>query len=93
MNPRILVTPRSLTAERHPYVEEPSTRGFDVIYCTPGATPSEDELPALAPGCVGWLGVERRRSRPPRRSWSSVAMVKASIIFPSTFRRARASKS
>ncbi len=59
MNARILVTPRSLTAERHPYVEELSTRGFDVVYCTLGATPSEDELLALVPGCVGWLaGVE-----------------------------------
>ena len=59
MKARILVTPRSLTAERHPYVEELSTHGFDVIYCTPGATPSEEELLALAPDCVGWLaGVE-----------------------------------
>lgn len=59
MKARILVTPRSLTAERHPYVEELSTLGFDVIYCTPGATPSEAELLALAPDCVGWLaGVE-----------------------------------
>ncbi len=59
MNARILVTPRSLTAERHPYVGELSARGYDVIYCTPGATPSEEELLALAPDCVGWLaGVE-----------------------------------
>jgi hypothetical protein len=29
MKPRILVTPRSLTAERHPYVEELSRRGFE----------------------------------------------------------------
>jgi D-3-phosphoglycerate dehydrogenase len=59
VNPRILVTPRSLTAERHPYVEALSARGYDVIYCTPGATPSEAELLELAPGCVGWLaGVE-----------------------------------
>src|SRR5208283_2991130 len=59
VNARILVTPRSLTAERHPYVEELRARGYDVVYCTPGATPSEEELLALAPGCVGWLaGVE-----------------------------------
>jgi lactate dehydrogenase-like 2-hydroxyacid dehydrogenase len=43
MNARIPVTPRLLTAQLHPDVGELSARGYDVIYCTPGATPSEFE--------------------------------------------------
>ena len=44
MKARILVTPRSLTAERHPYVEELSALGFDVIYCTPGANSERSRI-------------------------------------------------
>ncbi len=56
---RILVTPRSLTAEPHPDVERLRANGFDIIYSRPGATPTEEELVALVPDCVGWLaGVE-----------------------------------
>lgn len=59
MNARILVTPRSLTAEPHPDVERLKESGFDIIYSPAGAMPTEDELLALVPGCVGWLaGVE-----------------------------------
>ena len=59
MNERILVTPRSLTAEPHPDVERLRERGFDIVYSTAGAMPTEDELISLVPGCVGWLaGVE-----------------------------------
>ncbi|MCB1445556.1 MAG: phosphoglycerate dehydrogenase [Rhizobiaceae bacterium] len=59
LNGRILVTPRSLTAEAHPDVERLRESGFDIVYSTPGAMPTEDELVALVPGCVGWLaGVE-----------------------------------
>jgi D-3-phosphoglycerate dehydrogenase len=58
-NERILVTPRSLTAEPHPDIERLRERGFDIVYSTAGAMPTEDELISLVPGCVGWLaGVE-----------------------------------
>jgi len=60
---RILITPRSLThggldsnAELNPL----SDAGYELVTATAGATPTEDELQALVPGCVGWLaGVER----------------------------------
>ncbi len=56
---RILVTPRSLTAEPHPDVERLRDNGFDIVYSRAGAIPTEDELVELVPGCVGWLaGVE-----------------------------------
>jgi len=59
MNQRILVTPRSLTAEPHPDVERLKDSGYEIVYSTPGAMPREDELLSLVPGCVGWLaGVE-----------------------------------
>lgn len=59
MNQRILVTPRSLTAEPHPEVERLRDLGFEIVYSTAGAMPSEQELMTLVPDCVGWLaGVE-----------------------------------
>lgn len=59
MNERILVTPRSLTAEPHPEVERLRNQGFDIVYTTAGAMPTEQELMDLVPDCVGWLaGVE-----------------------------------
>jgi D-3-phosphoglycerate dehydrogenase len=59
MNQRILVTPRSLTAEPHPEVERLRQEGFDIVYSTAGAMPTEEELVDLVPDCVGWLaGVE-----------------------------------
>jgi D-3-phosphoglycerate dehydrogenase len=57
--PRILVTPRSLTAAGHPALERVAAAGFEVVTCTPGKTPGTEELIRLLPGCVGWLaGVE-----------------------------------
>lgn len=59
MGQRILVTPRSLTAEPHPEVERLRQLGFDIVYSTAGAMPTEQELMTLVPDCVGWLaGVE-----------------------------------
>ncbi|MEP7453945.1 phosphoglycerate dehydrogenase [Phyllobacterium sp. SB3] len=59
MPQRILVTPRSLTSEPHPDIERLKEQGFDIVYSTPGAIPTEAELLELVPGCVGWLaGVE-----------------------------------
>jgi D-3-phosphoglycerate dehydrogenase len=57
--PRILITPRSLTATPHPAVEALRERGHEVVYCQPGKTPDEAELIRLVPGVAGWLaGVE-----------------------------------
>jgi D-3-phosphoglycerate dehydrogenase len=59
MKQRILVTPRSLTAEPHPEVERLRDLGFEIVYSTAGAMPTEQELMTLVPDCVGWLaGVE-----------------------------------
>ncbi|WP_411034029.1 phosphoglycerate dehydrogenase [Shinella sp. BYT-45] len=56
---RILVTPRSLTAEPHPDIERLRENGFEIVYSRAGRTPTEDELVELVPDCVGWLaGVE-----------------------------------
>lgn len=61
--PRILVTPRSLTADGLDVVDDLQPlrdRGFDLVGPRPGRLPTEDELLELLPGCVGWLaGVER----------------------------------
>jgi D-3-phosphoglycerate dehydrogenase len=59
MKQRILVTPRSLTAEPHPEIERLRDLGFEIVYSTAGAMPTEQELMTLVPDCVGWLaGVE-----------------------------------
>ncbi|TNC72747.1 phosphoglycerate dehydrogenase [Rubellimicrobium roseum] len=56
---RILVTPRSLTSAPPPALDRLVKAGFELVFSTPGATPSEAELLRLVPGCVGWLaGVE-----------------------------------
>ncbi|EYD74294.1 D-3-phosphoglycerate dehydrogenase [Rubellimicrobium mesophilum DSM 19309] len=56
---RILVTPRSLTSSPPPALDRLRDAGFDLVFSTPGATPTEAELLRLVPGCVGWLaGVE-----------------------------------
>jgi D-3-phosphoglycerate dehydrogenase len=56
---RILVTPRSLTASRHPAVERLREFGYEVVYCEAGKAPSEQDLLRLTPDIVGWLaGVE-----------------------------------
>ena len=57
--PKVLVTPRSLTANRHAAVDAIEKAGFKVIYAPAGQQPDETELLRLVPGCVGWLaGVE-----------------------------------
>ena len=59
MTKKILVTPRSVTKNGHPSLERLRTAVFEVVCCTPGKSPSEDELSALLPECVGYLaGVE-----------------------------------
>lgn len=60
MSTKVLVTPRSVTRNGHAALAGIERAGYDVVFCTPGQLPSEDELVELLPGCVGYLaGVER----------------------------------
>lgn len=65
MSRRVLVTPRSVTRAGHPAsLGRLEARGFEVVFCTPGVLPSEDELCRLVPDCVGYLaGVEAITAR------------------------------
>jgi len=57
---RILVTPRSLTADGHPSLARLSAAGYEVVLGPAGALPTPNDLVRLLPGCVGWLaGVEK----------------------------------
>ena len=59
MSGRILITPRSLSRDGHPAMQPLIDAGFELVMPAPGATPSEAQLLAAVPGCVGWLaGVE-----------------------------------
>jgi phosphoglycerate dehydrogenase-like enzyme len=61
---RILITPRSLTKEGDPALELLKKAGYELVLCTPGKAPDEEELLRLLPGCVGWLaGVEKISER------------------------------
>lgn len=64
MKGKILVTPRSLTRSVHPALDAMADAGYEIVACTPGEMPTEDELVQLVPGCVGYLaGVERVTER------------------------------
>jgi D-3-phosphoglycerate dehydrogenase len=57
---KILVTPRSLTKGGDPSLELLKAAGHQLVFCTPGKSPDEQELLGLVPGCAGWLaGVEK----------------------------------
>jgi len=57
--PRILVTPRSVTAEGHPALARLTRAGFEIVMSPAGKMPAASDLKQLLPGCVGWLaGVE-----------------------------------
>lgn len=60
MSRRVLVTPRSVTRAGHPAsLGKLEAKGLEVVFCTPGVQPSEDELCRLVPDCEGYLaGVE-----------------------------------
>lgn len=61
---KILVTPRSVTKNGHPSLDALKKAGYDIVLSTPGQFPTEDELLALLPGCVGYLaGVETISAR------------------------------
>ena len=56
---KILVTPRSLSGKGHPALEGLRKAGYEVVFAVPGKQPTEDELLAILPECVGYLaGVE-----------------------------------
>ena len=56
---KILVTPRSVSKDGHPALEKLRRAGFEVVFCTPGVQPSEQDLMLALPNCVGFLaGVE-----------------------------------
>jgi D-3-phosphoglycerate dehydrogenase / 2-oxoglutarate reductase len=56
---KILVTPRSLTAGGHPALDRLVAAGYQVVLSPAGKQPTQDDLIALLPGCVGYLaGVE-----------------------------------
>lgn len=59
MKGRVAVTPRSLSEGGHPALAALTACGYEVVFPAPGRLPSEDELIAALPGCVGYLaGVE-----------------------------------
>lgn len=56
---KILVTPRSLTTGGHPALDRLVAGGYQIVFSPAGKQPTEDDLIALLPGCVGYLaGVE-----------------------------------
>lgn len=56
---RIAVTPRSLSQGGHPALDRLREAGYEVVFPSPGATPTTEQLRAVLPGCVGYLaGVE-----------------------------------
>ena len=57
---KILVTPRSLTKNGHPALKKLEKAGFEVMFCSSGIQPPEEELIKLLPDCIGYLaGVEK----------------------------------
>jgi phosphoglycerate dehydrogenase-like enzyme len=64
MTKKVLITPRSLTKDGHPSFDMLRKKGCEVVFCTPGKQPDEEELVRLLPGCVGYLaGVEKVSAR------------------------------
>ncbi len=57
---KILITPRSLTRERHPAFSRIEGAGHEIVTSTPGVQPSEEELLGLVSDIAGYLaGVEK----------------------------------
>lgn len=56
---KVLVTPRSLTGAHSRGLEPLEEAGYELVFSAAERLPSENELVALLPGCVGYLaGVE-----------------------------------
>jgi D-3-phosphoglycerate dehydrogenase / 2-oxoglutarate reductase len=61
---KILVTPRSVTRDGHPSLDDLRRAGYEVVLGPPGKLPTEEDLLRLLPGCVGYLaGVEKVPAR------------------------------
>ena len=59
MAEKILITPRSLTKDRHPDLNRLASAGYELVFSSPGKQPTEEELLSLLPQCAGYLaGVE-----------------------------------
>jgi phosphoglycerate dehydrogenase-like enzyme len=57
---KVIVTPRSLSKGGHPLLERIAAAGYQVVFPSPGAQPSEEQLRAAIGDAVGYLaGVER----------------------------------
>ena len=64
MSDKILITPRSITANGHPALQKLRDEGYATVFCKAGSQPSESELIGLLPDCVGYLaGVEKITAR------------------------------
>ena len=56
---RILITPRSLTANPSQELARLREAGHELVFAAPGRLPDEAELLRLVPGAAGWLaGIE-----------------------------------
>jgi D-3-phosphoglycerate dehydrogenase / 2-oxoglutarate reductase len=56
----VIITPRSLSGGGHPLLKKIEDAGFDIVFPSPGAQPSEAQLSAAIAGAVGYLaGVEK----------------------------------
>ncbi|MFI0843116.1 phosphoglycerate dehydrogenase [Mesorhizobium sp. IMUNJ 23232] len=59
MKGRVAITPRSMSEAGHPALGLLSQSGYELVFPAPGRQPTEAELMASLPGCVGYLaGVE-----------------------------------
>lgn len=59
MSGKIAITPRSLSGSGHPALSQLTERGYELVFPSPGKTPSIEDLSSTIPACVGWLaGVE-----------------------------------
>lgn len=59
MSGKIAITPRSLSRSGHPLLSQLEDKGYNLVFPSPGVTPSEEDLLKSIPGCVAWLaGVE-----------------------------------
>lgn len=59
MKGRVAITPRSMSEAGHPALGLLSQSGYELVFPAPGRQPTEAELIASLPGCIGYLaGVE-----------------------------------
>ncbi len=57
---KVIVTPRSLSRGGHPLLERLTAAGYQLVFPSPGAQPTEEQLLPVIADAVGWLaGVER----------------------------------